>query len=89
MKALTLILIALNLTACGHAQTTMDREIALKLADRQIQVIQAQAPAINVNNYIAPTQARQPQTNQNGQVCTTTPIYNLDGSFSYNDTQCF
>ena len=78
MKALTLITLALTLTACGHATTTLDRELALKLADKSPIIVSTPAPIINVNNYNGqqspnqqasqPMPASEPETfaNKNG-----------------------
>lgn len=53
MKKLTLIAMAILLSACAHEKTTMDRELALKLADRpQVILANNPAPVVNVNNYI-------------------------------------
>lgn len=49
MKTL-LVLCFLSLGACAHETTTMDRELALKLADRpQVIVASSPAPIVNVN----------------------------------------
>lgn len=50
MKSI-LLLSFLSLAACAHETTTMDRELALKLADKNVQIVQAAPPVININNY--------------------------------------
>lgn len=62
MKTLTAIL-ALWLIGCGHATTKMDRELALKLADKSPVIVTAPAPVINVNNYNG-GQSSQPTVQQ-------------------------
>jgi hypothetical protein len=50
---LCLALMSMNLIACAttHPTTEMDRELALKLADKTPVVVTAPAPVINVNNF--------------------------------------
>lgn len=54
----SLCALTIFLVGCGHAQTTMDRELALKLADKTPIVVTAPAPIINVNNYNGRTESR-------------------------------
>ena len=98
MKTLTLITLALTLTACGHATTTLDRELALKLADRpQVIVASSPAPIINVNNYsggghtptAAPYQASQPFVDDRTKNCTDTKQYDNDGQVIGTKRICF
>ena len=58
---LTVILMAAGLSACAstHERTEMDRELALKLADKTPVVVTAPAPVVNVNNYAAPQASYQ------------------------------
>jgi len=98
MKSLTLIALALTLSACAttHEQTTLDRELALKLADRPT-VIAAAQPIINVNNYsggghtptAAPYQASQPFVDDRTKNCTDTKQYDNDGQVIGTKRICF
>ncbi len=76
MGRLFLILI---LSACSHETTTMDRELALKLADRPVTVISGQPSIVNVNIGGRPEQVSS---------CYETPIYGISGEFLRNDKQC-
>ena len=63
MKYVSLIALSLYLTACAttHETTTLDRELALKLADRPTVVMQASPPVvINVNNGTSPQSQQAP-----------------------------
>lgn len=62
------------LSACAHETTTMDRELALKLADREPVVIASAPPTININvNGGAVSTASADQENHNG--CRSFPVY--------------
>ena len=97
MKTLTLIALALTLSACGHATTTLDRELALKLADKTPVVLTQAAPTINVNNYngnAAPQSVQQDKYAEayaNGTDtrtnCMLSPVY-VNGAFSHNVRNC-
>lgn len=57
---------ALFLVGCGHAMTKMDRELALKLADKSPVIVQSAPPIINVNNFNG-SQQRQPMSESSSE----------------------
>lgn len=79
-----------------HETTTMDRELALKLADRQPVIVApaAPAPVVNVNNYNGgthgPWEKYQP-TAQAGEPtqCVNSPNYDINGALSGYTKRCF
>lgn len=105
MKTLTLILLALSMAACAsHPTTEMDRELALKLADKTPVVVTAPAPVINVNNYNGGGQAGDYASNLSHdnirpeaiaeaaaaqQNCSYIPQYDLNGQFLSTIRKCF
>ena len=98
----TLLVLSMVLSACAHETTTMDRELALKLADRPaVQVIQSAPPVVNVNvtNNTGATHSSQRQDDnwdraQNqvpnvAQVCKDVPNYDSNYQISGYTKQCF
>jgi len=94
MKPIKLIILLLMLSACAHETTTLDRELALKLADRpQVVMANNPAPIVNVNiNSTLPNNSNYPLqqdlAESNGN-CMESPTYNIDGSFDKYVKQCF
>jgi hypothetical protein len=95
MKTLILVAMALGLSACAHETTTIDRELALKLADRpQVVVASSPAPIVNVNNYngVAQQQQREPQqadVPRYDQQCRQSPTFDIQGNQTGTEKHCF
>ena len=113
MKRISIAVLALALTACAsdpvapvtHETTTMDRELALKLADRPTVIVApaAPAPVVNVNNYNGGTQAVashgpwekfQPQEpaddgEDTRTQCIESPVYSTGGVLLRTQRRCF
>lgn len=98
MKARILIaMIALGAIGCAHERTEMDRELALKLADKTPVIVQSNPAPVVVN--VGTQQSPSPQAVEEGlvaptedqlvsKICTTKPIYNIYGQFVRNATAC-
>ena len=99
MKPLLLVCLALFFVGCSsdpilHETTTMDRELALKIADRAPVIVTPAAPApiINISyNGSAPSGApslpldlEDTRTN-----CMNSPVYTMQGQFSHYVKRCF
>lgn len=87
MKHLFLLL-AIGLTACGHEMTKMDRELALKLADRQPVVIAA-APAPVINIYNGQTTTSPQSAIDDRKTCNQSPVYDIQGHQTGVEKHCF
>lgn len=74
------IILLVLCSACAHETTTMDRELALKLADRPITVVQSAPPVVNLN-FNGGSSAERP-------TCYQIPIYSLSGEVLKNETIC-
>lgn len=92
--ALSIVLLGTLLSACAHETTTMDRELALKLADSKDPVIvQSAAPVVNVNigqqsatGSFAHMPDGSPDDRQN---CRTYPVYTVNGQIDRYQKECF
>lgn len=84
---------ALSLTACGHEMTKLDRELALKLADRPTVVASAQPVIINVNNGASSPQAQDVKPfsayQDDRQNCRQSPSYDVNGNITGYEKHCF
>lgn len=93
MRQLLVIGLGLLMSACAHEQIQIDRELALKLADKPaVQVVQAPPQTINVNVNTVPTQASAPY--RDGSVddrknCTTSPVYKVTGELDHLEKSCY
>lgn len=87
---LFLALLAIKcLTACGHATTTMDRELALELAKRPpVPMMQSPPVTINLNLNGVPQalssaeQPEQPEQQVAQSSCKAFPVYDPAGAFT-------
>jgi len=83
MKRILFVLATLALSACAHETTTLDRELALKLADRPPVMVQSAPPVVvNVNNGVAGA-----SSNGAGLEPSRTGFYYADGTPD-NRTDC-
>lgn len=88
MKQL-LILAALFLSACAHETTTMDRELALKLADKSPVIVQSAPTAVNIYNGGGGFHTAQTAPVDDREQCMNSPVYTMTGQFSHYVKQCF
>lgn len=101
MKQLLVLVTGLFLSACAHETTTMDRELALKLADRPavhvIQAAPAAAPIVNVNinggggqsTHLASQPVIEAPLEDTRTNCMESPIYNSAGGLVRMQRHCF
>lgn len=80
MKAL-MILLALGLTACAttHEQTSLDRELALKIVDKlpEVKIHQGETPSY------------QQAGADDRQSCRTSPVFTMGGQIDHYEKHCF
>ncbi len=82
-----LSVLAITLAACAHETTTMDRELALKLADNRanVQVVQAAPPVFNVNF----NGGSSGESASNSSSCRMVPTYDAVSNGTVYRRQCF
>jgi len=92
MKQLLFIPIALWISACAttHEVTTMDRELALKLADKTPVIAQTAPPVINIyngSNQVSAPVADQANVSRAG--CGEHPVYDVFGNLKGTERHCY
>lgn len=84
------IAMALSLAACAHETTTMDRELALKLADKTPVIVQSAPPVINVNYNSGSAPQPQPIVNDpSKEACNMSPDYDVNGNLKGYVKHCY
>lgn len=77
---------ALLMAACAHETTTMDRELALKIADKAPVIVQSAAPVVNVYNG---GNFGHQQDQSSSVACNDSPVYGPGGVIMRYEKHCY